>query len=69
MAYLTLNMDCTKTTVDLVSLEWDEETMGEPTEENVLKALREGNACYDIIDSDGTIETIDDVYNIEIEGE
>ena len=69
MAYLTLNMDCTKTSVDLVSLEWDEETMGEPTEENVLKALREGNACYDIIDSDETIETIDDVRNIEIEGE
>lgn len=68
MAYLTLNMACTKTTVDLVSLEWDEETMGEPTEENVLKVLREGNACYDIIDSDETIETIDDVRNIEIEG-
>lgn len=69
MAYLTLNMACTKTTVDLVSLEWDEETMGDPTEEKVLDMLRKNPSLCDIIDSDETIESIDDVYNIEIEGE
>lgn len=69
MAYLTLNAACTKTTVDLVSLEWDEDTMGEPTEEKVLDMLRKNPSLCDIIDSDETIESIDDVYNIEIEEE
>lgn len=39
MKYLTVSADCTKESRDLLSVEWDEGELGEPTGEAVLKAL------------------------------
>ena len=50
MKYLTVSADCTKESRDLLSVEWDEGELGEPTGEAVLKALREGRADYDVVD-------------------
>lgn len=52
MKYLTVSADCTKESRDLLSIEWDEGKLGEPTEEAVLKALREGRVDYDVVDVD-----------------
>lgn len=52
MKYLTVSADCTKESRDLLSVEWDEGRLGEPTEEAVLKALREGRVDYDVVDVD-----------------
>lgn len=52
MKYLTVSADCTKESRDLLSVEWDEGKLGEPTEEAVLKALREGGVDYDVVDVD-----------------
>lgn len=66
MATVTANLKCTKTGSDLIILDWDSGTMGEPTEENVLKALRNGLE-YDVEDSDDTVASIDGVSIEEIE--
>lgn len=50
MKYLTVSADCTKESRDLLSVEWDEGRLGEPTEETVLKALREGRADYEVLE-------------------
>lgn len=52
MKYLTVSADCTKESRDLLSVEWDEGELGEPTAEAVLKALREGRVDYDVVDVD-----------------
>lgn len=52
MKYLTVSADCTKESRDLLSVEWDEGKLGKPTEEAVLKALREGRVDYDVVDVD-----------------
>jgi hypothetical protein len=66
MATVTANLKCTKTGSDLIILDWDSGTMGEPTEENVLKELRNGLE-YDVEDSDDTVASIDGVSIEEIE--
>ncbi|WP_270305198.1 hypothetical protein [Bifidobacterium adolescentis] len=52
MKYLTVSTDCTKESRDLLSVEWDEEELGKPTEEAILKALNEGRVDYDVVDVD-----------------
>lgn len=52
MKYLTVSADCTKGSRDLLSVEWDEEKLGEPTAEAILKALNEGRVDYDVVDVD-----------------
>ena len=52
MTSLTVSADCTKDSRDLLSVEWDEGKLGEPTEEAVLKALTEGRVDYDVVDVD-----------------
>lgn len=71
MKYLTVSADCTKKTSDLLSVEWDEGKMGEPTAEAVLKALREGAVFYDVVDNDesGISSSINGVAVLEVEDE
>ena len=68
MKYLTVSADCTKESRDLLSVEWDEGELGEPTEEAVLKALREGRVDYDVVDVDeGDLASFNDAEVLEVE--
>lgn len=70
MKYLTVSADCTKESRDLLSVEWDEGELGEPTEEAVLKALREGRVDYDVVDVDeGDLSSFNGVDVLEVESE
>lgn len=70
MKYLTVSADCTKESRDLLSVEWDEGELGEPTGEAVLKALREGRVDYDVVDADeGGLSSFNDAEVLEIESE
>lgn len=70
MKYLTVSADCTKESRDLLSVEWDEGELGEPTGEAVLKALREGRVDYDVVDTDeGDLSSFNDAEVLEIESE
>lgn len=70
MKYLTVSADCTKESRDLLSVEWDEGELGEPTEEAVLKALREGRVDYDVVDVDeGNLSSFNGVEVLEVEDE
>lgn len=70
MKYLTVSADCTKESRDLLSVEWDEGKLGEPTEETVLKALREGRADCDVVDVDeGDLSSFNGVEVLEVEDE
>ncbi|MBM6746329.1 hypothetical protein H6G88_03290 [Bifidobacterium ruminantium] len=70
MKYLTVSADCTKESRDLLSVEWDEGELGEPTGEAVLKALREGRVDYDVVDVDeGDLEHFNGVEVLEVEDE
>ena len=70
MKYLTVSADCNKESRDLLSVEWDEEKLGEPTAETVLKALREGRVDYDVVDVDeGDLASFNDAEVLEVEDE
>lgn len=70
MKYLTVSADCTKESRDLLSVEWDEGELGEPTEEAVLKALREGRVDYDVVDVDeGDLSSFNGAEVLEVEDE
>lgn len=70
MKYLTVSADCVKQVGDLLSVEWDEGELGEPTGEAVLKALREGRTDYDVVDVDeGDLSSFNGVEVLEVEDE
>lgn len=70
MKYLTVSADCTKESRDLLSVEWDEGELGEPTEEAVLKALREGRVDYNVVDVDeGDLSSFNGAEVLEVEDE
>lgn len=70
MKYLTVSADYTKKTRDLISVEWDEGKLGEPTDEAVLKALRECTVFYDVVDTDESVTpSINGVEVLEVEDE
>lgn len=70
MKYLTVSADCTKESRDLLSVEWDEGELGEPTEEAVLKALNEGRVDYDVVDVDeGDLSSFNGAEVLEVENE
>ena len=63
-----MSADCVKQVGDLLSVEWDEGKLGEPTEEAVLKALREGRVDYDVVDVDeGDLASFNDAEVLEVE--
>lgn len=70
MKYLTVSTDCTKESRDLLSIEWDEEELGKPTEEAILKALNEGRVDYDVVDVDeGDLSSFNNAEVLEVEDE
>ena len=70
MKYLTVSTDCTKESRDLLSVEWDEEKLGEPTAEAVLKALRNDDVMYDVVDEDWSgVTSFNGVEVLEVEDE
>lgn len=70
MKYLTVSADCVKQVSDLLSVEWDEEKLGEPTAEAVLKALRNDDVMYDVVDEDWSgVTSFNGVEVLEVENE
>lgn len=63
---ITANVETRKIVNDQVVIEWDDDKYGEPTEENVLKALEDLQVDFaDVIDTDDSIEEYLSVSNIE----
>lgn len=64
---ITANVESRKTVNDLAVIDWDDDKYGEPTEENVLKALNDGKVFfYEVIDTeDYSIDKYLSVSNIE----
>lgn len=64
---ITANVVSHQTVNDLAVIDWDDDKYGEPTEENVLKALNDGKVFfYEVIDTeDYSIDEYLSVSNIE----
>ena len=63
---ITANVVSRKIVNDQVVIEWDDDKYGEPTEENVLKALKDLQVDFaDVIDTDDSIEEYLSVSNID----
>ncbi len=63
---ITANVVSRKTVTDQAVISWDDDKYGEPTEENVLKALKDLEVDFDdVIDTDDSIEEYLDVFDIE----
>ncbi|MDU4038208.1 MAG: hypothetical protein E7H36_00185 [Bifidobacterium dentium] len=63
---ITANVVSRKTVNDLAVISWDDDKYGEPTEENVLKALKDLQVDFDdVIDTDDSVEEYLDVFDIE----
>lgn len=63
---ITANVKSRKIVNDQVAIDWDDDKYGEPTEENVLKALEDLQVDFaDVIDTDDSIEEYLSVSNIE----
>lgn len=63
---ITVNVKSRKIANDLTVLSWDDDKYGEPTEENILKALKD---CVidieDVIDTDDSVEEYLSISGIE----
>ncbi|EFO78148.1 hypothetical protein [Bifidobacterium dentium] len=60
------NVVSRKTVNDQAVISWDDDKYGEPTEENVLKALKDLQVDFDdVIDTDDSVEEYLDVFDIE----
>lgn len=44
---ITADVESRKIVNDQVVIEWDDDKYGEPTEENILKALNDGKVVFD----------------------
>ena len=63
---ITANVESRKTVNDQAVISWDDAKYGEPTEENVLKALKDLHVDFDdVIDTDDSVEEYLSVSNIE----
>ena len=63
---ITANVVSRKIVNDQVVIDWDDDKYGEPTEENVLKALKDLQVDFDdVIDTDDSVEEYLDVFDIE----
>lgn len=63
---ITANVESRKTVNDQAVISWDDDKYGEPTEENVLKALKDLQVDFDdVIDTDDSVEEYLSVSNIE----
>ena len=66
---ITANVVSRKIVDDLAVIDWDDDKYGEPTEENILKALKDYTfvGIEDVIDTDDSVEEYLSVSNIEEE--
>lgn len=65
---ITANVESRKIVNDQVVIEWDDDEYGEPTEENVLKALNDDKAFfYEVSETRDRIDEYLSVSNIEEE--
>ena len=64
---ISANVKSHKTVDDQVAIEWDDDKYGEPTEENILKALNDDEifSCEVIDTEDYSIDEYLSVSNIE----
>lgn len=63
---ITATVESRKIVNDQVVIDWDDDKYGEPTEENVLKVLKDLQVDFaDVIDTDDSIEEYLSVSNIE----
>lgn len=63
---ITANVVSRKTVNDQAVISWDDDKYSEPTEENVLKALKDLQVDFDdVIDTDDSVEEYLDVFDIE----
>lgn len=63
---ITANVVSRKRVTDQAVIGWDDDKYGEPTEENVLKALKDLKVDFDdVINSDDSIEEYLEVFDIE----
>ena len=64
---ITANVVSRKIVDDLAVIGWDDDKYGEPTEENILKALKDYAfvGIEDVIDTDDSVEEYLSVSNIE----
>lgn len=63
---ITATVESRKIVNDQVVIDWDDDKYGEPTEENVLKALKDLQVDFDdVIDTDDSVEEYLDVFDIE----
>lgn len=65
---ITANVKSHKTVNELAVIDWDDDEYGEPTEENVLKALKDDKVfCCEVIETEDSIDEYLSVSNIEEE--
>lgn len=65
---ITANMKSRKIVNELAVIEWDDTKYGEPTEENILKALNDGKVFfYEVSETRDCIDEYLSVSNIEEE--
>lgn len=64
---ITANVESRKIANDLTVISWDDDKYGEPTGENILKALKDYtfDGIEDVIDTDDSVEEYLSVSNIE----
>lgn len=63
---ITANVESHKTVNELAVIEWDDAKYGEPTEENILKALNDDKVfCCEVIETEDSIDKYLSVSNIE----
>lgn len=64
---ITANVESRKIVNDQVVIDWDDDKYGEPTGENILKALKDYtfDGIEDVIDTDDSVEEYLSVSNIE----
>lgn len=63
---ITADVESRKIVNDQVVIDWDDDKYGEPTEENVLKALNDDKVfCCEVIETEDSIDEYLSVSNIE----
>lgn len=63
---ITANVESRKTANELAVIDWDDDKYGEPTEENILKALNDDKVfSCEVIDTDDSVEEYLSISGIE----
>lgn len=52
MKYLTVDANCVRNVCETYSIAWDEDRLGEPTEENIARNIENGFVDVDVVDTE-----------------